>query len=226
MRRAMMFAAFLLAAPAAQAAIVDFEAFTAGQPINSITFDDGTTATVVTNSNRSIANGGTDQAGIFDTNNPTGNDSDLAGPFTSASGGPALSPGNILIILGPDSGLGTPDDDAQGGSITLTFSRAVDLLGFDYFDTEAAQDDGLTVTTDTGENSGVLFAGDNEYDHFGTPLLGITTAIFTFGGSGGIDHLEIATGTTPTPIPVPAALPLLFSALGLFGVLRLRRRTA
>src|SRR5690606_39671563 len=154
-------------------------------------------------------------------NNWTGNDIDLAGPFTSNNGGDALSPGNILILLGPDSGLGTPDDDSLGGTITFNFSRAVDLLAFNYFDTEASGNDGLTVTTDTGENSGVLTAGDNEYGSFNTPFLGITTATFDFGGSGGIDNLEIA------PIPVPAALPLFFSSLGMLWLLgRTRRRVA
>ena len=216
MRFALVFAATLLAASGAQGAIVTFESFTAGQPVDMITFDDGTTATVTTVSNRA---GGSNQAGVFDTDNPTGNDSDLGAPFTSASGGPILSPGNILIILGPGSGPGTPDDDAMGGTITFEFSRPVDLLAFDYFDTEAAQDDGLVVTTDTGGNSGVLTAGDNEYDTFSAPFLGITTATFAFGGSGGIDNLQIA------PIPVPAAVPLLLSALGMLWLLGRTRPT-
>lgn len=219
MRFALVFAASLLAASGAHAAIVTFDSFAAGQPVDMLTFDDGTTATVTTVSNRSVGSGGTNQAGIFDTNNPTGNDADLGGPFTSASGGPALSPGNILIVLGPTP-LGGPDDDSMGGTITLTFSRPVDFLAFDYFDTEASQNDGLTVTTDTGGNSGVLTAGDNEYDTYDTPFLNITTATFSFGGSGGIDNLQIA------PIPVPAALPLLFAGLGMLWVLGRTRRSA
>ena len=220
MRLTLIFAAFVLAASGAHGAIVDFESFTAGQPVDMVTFDDGTTATVTTVSNRSAAQGGTNQAGVFDTGNPTGNDSDLGGPFASASGGPAISPGNILIILGPDNGLSLPDDDALGGTITFAFSRPVDLLAFNYFDTEAAQNDALTVTTDTGEDSGRLTAGDNEYGRFESPFLGIKTATFTFGGSGGIDGLEIA------PIPVPAALPLLFAALGMLWLLGRTRRGA
>jgi hypothetical protein len=224
MRFAMVFAASLFAASGAQGAVVTFEAFTAGQPVDMITFSDGTTATVTTVSNRSTATGGTNQAGVFDTNNPTGNDSDLAGPFTSADGGAPLSSGNILIILGPDSGLGTPDDDARGGTITFTFSRVVDLLAFNYFDTEASQGDDLMVTTNTGESSGALTAGDNEYGRFEMPFLGITTVTFAFGGSGGLDDLEIQDSVAL--IPAPAALPLLFSALGMFWFLgRTRRRT-
>ena len=221
MRFALVLAAGLLAAPGAQAAIMTFESFAAGDPVNQITFSDGTTATVTANSNRSPGSGGTDQAGIFDTNNWTGNDSDLAAPFTSNAGGDILDPGKILILLGPDSGLGTPDDDSRGGTITFNFDRAVNLLAFNYFDTEASQDDGLTVTTDTGGNSGVLTAGDNEYGRYDTPFFGIRTATFELGGSGGIDDLEIA------PIPVPAALPLLFSSLGMLWLLgRTRRRVA
>ena len=225
MRSVLAFAAFLLAASSAHGAVVTFESFTAGQPVDMITFDDGTTATVTTVSNRSAARGGTNQAGVFDTNNPTGNDSDLAGPFASASGGPALSPGNILVILGPGSGLGTPDDDARGGTITLTFSRVVDLLSFNYFDTEAASNNGLRLTTDTGGNSGLLFTGDNEYDRYDMPFFGITAATFALGGSGAIDSLEIADSGV-MPLPVPAALPLLFSAVGFLGVIGLGRRRA
>jgi hypothetical protein len=219
MRFALVLAASLLAASGAHGAIVTFETFATGDAVNLITFDDGTTATVTTVSNRSGAAGGTNQAGVFDTDNPTGNDTDLAGPFASASGGPDLSPGKILIILGPDNGPGLPDDDALGGTITFEFSRPVDLLAFDYFDTEP-QANGLTVTTDTGGSSGVLTTGDHEYDTFDTPFFGIKVATFTLGGSGGIDNIRIA------PIPVPAALPLLFAALGMFWLLGRTRRSA
>jgi hypothetical protein len=220
MRFALTLAAAVLAASGAHGAIVTFEDFAAGDEVGTVTFDDGTTASVTTVSNRPAGSGGTNQAGVFDTNNPTGNDDDLAGPFTSASGGPDLSPGNILIILGPDSGLGTPDDDAQGGTITFAFDRAVDLLAFDFFDTEASRGNGLTVTTDTGENSGVLSTANNEYDRFTSPFLNITSVTFSFGGSGGIDNLEIA------PIPVPAALTLFLAALGMLFVLGRTRATA
>jgi hypothetical protein len=216
-----MAAGFVLAASTAHGAVVDFETFAAGDVVTGVTFTDGTTADVVTVSNRA---GGSNQAGIFDTNNPTGNDSDLGGPFASASGGAPLSPGNILIILGPvNPALGGPDDDAEGGTITFSFSRAVDLLSFNYFDTEAAIGNGLTVTSDTGESSGLLNANNNQYDTFSTPFLGITTVTFSFGGSGGIDSLEIA---DVSRIPVPAALPLFFSALGMFWLMGRTRRTA
>jgi hypothetical protein len=217
MRFAITLAACVFAASGAQAAILDFESFVAGQAVNSVTFSDGTTATVTTVSNRSAASGGTNQAGVFDTNNPTGNDTDLAGPFASGSGGPDLSPGNILIILGPDNGLGLPDDDMQGGSITFDFDRPVDLLSFNYFDTESTTN-GLVVTSNNGDNSGVLFVGDNMYDTFTANFLGVTSLTFTLGGSGGIDGLEIA------PIPVPASLPLFAAALVMFGVVSRRRR--
>jgi hypothetical protein len=223
MRIALTFAAALLAATGAHGAVVTFESYSAGQPVDTITFDDGTTAAVTTVSKRSAAQGGTNQAGVFDTNNPTGNDSDLAGPFASASGGPALSPGNILVILGPGSGPGEPDDDALGGTITFTFSRVVDLLAFNYFDTERSGNR-LLVTTDTGESSGTLITGDHKYDTFESPFFGVRTVTFDFGGSGGLDGLEI--GDSVSSVPVPAALPLLFAALGMFWLLGRTRRTA
>jgi hypothetical protein len=196
-----------------------FNDFNRGDAIDSITFGDGTTATVTTNSNRPVSQGGTDQAVIFDTDNPTGNDTDLGSPFEPASGsGGLLEPGNVLIIAGPDNGLGLPDDDLRGGTITFDFDREVDIFSFVYLDTEERT--GLTVTTDTGFNSGLLTTGDGEYGRFTAPILGIRSITFELAGSGAVDDLEIG-----GIVPVPASLPLLLTGLGLFGWLGRRRAT-
>ena len=205
----------------AQAATVDFESFATNTSINSVVFTDGTTASVTTNSNRSVGNGGTNQAVVFDTDNPTGNDNDLAAPFPSASGGEASTPGNILIIAGPQNGnLTLPDDDAAGGTIVFEFDRLVTFLGFDYFDTEAGSNR-LIFSTDTGFNSGNLVAGNGKYDTFSTSIFGVKSVTFDLGGSGGIDNLKIA-----APVPVPAALPLMLAGLGGLGFMARRKRKA
>lgn len=205
-------------ATAAQAAVFDFEEFAANTAINSIT-GSGFTASVTTNSNRSVANGGTNQAVVFDTDNPTGNDSDLAAPFDPTPGFTGqLSPGNILIIAGPENGnLGLPDDDAQGGTITFLFDRKVNVLGFDYFDTEANGNE-LRVLTNLAFLSPALVAGDGQYGSFSTPLLGIQSLTFVFGGSGGIDNLNVEA------VPLPAAGLLLLTSLGALGLVRRRKR--
>ena len=210
--------AVALSAGAANAVIFDFEEFIVNTPISSVS-KGGISATVATDSNRTVANGGTNQAVTFDSANPTGNDDDLASPFTAADGvSPDLSPGMILIIAGPNNGQGLPDDDLQGGKITFTFNTRVNVLGFDYFDTEAG-DNRLIVSTDTLFTSAALITGNGKYGSFSTPLLGITSLTFDFGGSGALDNLNVQA------VPLPAAGLLLLGALGAFGVAG-RRRSA
>lgn len=218
----------MLTAGSAGAATVGFESFSSDDPINSIVFSDGTVATVVTDSNRPTANGGLDQAFAFDTNNFTGNDTDLVSDFPNASN-PLITKdlGIIAVIGGPGGSASgsagpTPNDEARGGTITFSFDRLVNILSFDYVDTEAGSNV-LNVSAFDDSNgligtSGALIAGNGQFDTFTNGFLGVRTLVFDFGGSGGLDNIKI------TPVPLPAALPLLAGGLGILGFLGWRRK--
>lgn len=196
------------------AVVFDFEDPAAGATVNAIS-GGGINATVTTISNRA---GGSNQAVIFDSAHPTGNDSDLAAPFGPGPGvSGQLSPGNILIIAGPDNGQGLPDDDAQGGTITFDFDQEVNVFGFDFFDLEEEISE-LVVTTGSGFASSMLVTGDGQYGSFSTPILGVQSLSFDFAGSGAIDNLNVSA------VPLPAAPPLLLAALG--GLAFVGRRRA
>ncbi|MDJ0570949.1 MAG: hypothetical protein QNJ53_18140 [Pleurocapsa sp. MO_192.B19] len=59
---------------------------------------------------------------LFDTNNPTGEDFDLAADL-----------GNVLIIS-EDGDTTDPDDNAQGGTLTFEWDTEVDITGVDLLD--------------------------------------------------------------------------------------------
>lgn len=198
MRYALPAVLMLLGAPVA-AGTIDFEGFSAGDNVTSVSVA-GATASV-------SATGGIDQAWVFDTDNPTGGDFDLAAPFLDSG----ATPGNVLIIQENDDGV--PDDAGAGGTITFVFDRAVRFLGFDAFD-----DFGIDVS---GSEAGQVFTATNGRDRGDATFGGfdwVTTSLtFDFNGtgpggrSGAIDNLQIAA------IPVPAGLPLLALGLGLLG---------
>jgi hypothetical protein len=131
--------ALALSSTSATAAVIDFEGFAAGRII------DDEYAPAVTISARNFA-GGPDFAVIFDTNNPTGGDTDLAGPFNSLNADLAQNyrPGNVLIIQERNNcklatGFCTEADDEGGrpaGQIRFTFASPVVLQSLDFFDIE------------------------------------------------------------------------------------------
>ena len=167
---------------------------------------------------------GADRAMIYDTGTLTGEDDDLVGPFTSEDGRTTYDPGNILIVS--EDGFGEdPDDSASGGRIVLTFDDAVTFLGFNAFDIN--DDEGITLRLFGMDGAllavvtnGMRTVPDNGYLAFeGLNVAGVTRAVFTLTGSGGIDDISFDTA----PVPVPGALVLFGTAMA-GGVLARRRR--
>ena len=211
---------------AAHAAVIDFSGFSAGTIIDDEYAADGVTFS---------ATGGAGHAVVFDTNNPTGNDGDLAAPFKLYNDPTTeITPGNILVISDNKSSVScsatacTPaDDEASGGVITAVFDSVVNFHGFNAFD-----------VTDGGKKFEVKFydvndlligsilqaapgVGDREYQAFDNLLYANVKKIeFIFGGSGGIDGLKF------TEVPIPGALPLLLSGLALGGFVSRKRKKA
>lgn len=207
---------------AAHAAVINFEGFAAGAIIDD---EYAPVATFSTNSN-----GRNDHAVIFDTENFSGNDDDLQQPFNGS-----FNPGNILVISedarGVDCSSGIfcdpPDDEAQGGTITVDFERnPVNFHSVNVFDVTdgasfkaeffRASDLTTAVATLTAANG----IGDNQFDTLAQDIENIVRIVFTFTGSGGIDDL------TFTEVPIPGALPLLLSGLALGGFVSRKRKKA
>ena len=98
--------------------VIDFEGFAAGTVIDNEYADLGVTIS---------ATGGSNQAMIFNTFNPTGGDYDLA----------TNNQGNVLIIS-EDGDSNDPDDNAHGGTITFDFDQATDISTISFLDIEEA----------------------------------------------------------------------------------------
>lgn len=212
---------------AANAVVIDFEGLSTG------TIVDNEFSPLVTFS--TVSNGSNNHAVVFDSANPTGNDSDLGAPFSDGvgAGGP-LSPGKILIVSedarGVDCSSGvtcTPaDDEASGGAITMAFSQEVTFNGFNVFD---VSDGNASFTARFYDLNDILITsisaangiGDNEYQAFSNlDINGVFKAVLEFTGSGAIDDLDF------TVVPIPGALILMLSGLGLGGFVSRKRKTA
>lgn len=227
-------AGLALSATAAHAGNITFEGFAAGTVIDDeYQASDGLTISV--NSNGSV-----NQAMIFNSNNLTGGDTDLVGPFNTPTVGgvDGYDAGNILIIS-EDGDSSDPDDEARGGSITFTFDRVVQFLNIDIIDIDIGEEVSLFFSGGNSNSLNLSFPGaaignGNYIDlrltfelAFGKTIeqfLGISgfftfdTLEVVFSGSGAVNDLEYA------EVPLPAALPFLLTGLGGIALARRRRK--
>lgn len=219
---------------AANAAVLDFEAFTAGQIIDDEYAVSPPPGTIVMGVN---LQSGPNAAIVFDTENTTGGDPDLGQPFSSPN--PALdqnfNPGNVLILQERNNCNFTtgfcsvPDDQAgsPAGEFEFVFNSVVTLQSLDFFDIEFNENNNdpdsevrlydindVEILPDTFfvPNTG----GDNQWNQlvFGD-VTGVKRLVVEMNGSGAIDNL--------TFVPVPAAVWLFGSALAGLGWMRRRR---
>lgn len=225
-------AAVLAIAPfAASASVFDFEDFTNGATVSTVTSDDSLITAAVSVVDRDPNRNPVFQAGIaraFDTAATNTADPDLEIDFLNDGTGiadPTFRPGNVLIIQNPTTAP-TLDDNRFGGSITFDFtSGPVGFTGFTVVD-----DASITVTATlfggVMTNLGNFSVGlDRGFEVFSfAEIAGVTSLKFDFGtASGAIDGLTFA---TPTAVPVPAALPLLLAGLGGLGFAARRRKAS
>ncbi len=215
----------LLMAPLAQAEVLDFDGFAAGTII-----DDEYSSLGITISVENFG-GGPDLGVVFDTANPTGGDTDLAGPFANDTLG-ALSPGKVLIIQerGPCNQFtcDVPDDEGSrpAGAILINFGGLVTLQSIDFFDVEPPEagpgdDNRITLFDAAGVAMSLDFftpdtGGDNRWAQVLFGIDGVSAIQINLGGSGAIDNIAFQ------PVPIPAALPLFAAALAGLGFMRRR----
>ncbi len=154
--------------------------------------DDTAGATIRAYTIQDLNNGGglTNRAMVFDTENVTGGDTDLASDTL----------GKVLIIS-EDGDTSDPDDNAKGGLIEIDFDAEVAFEDVTIFDTE----EGGTITL-FGADGTVLATfeipevDDGEIQTLSLDTAGVTRAEIFFDGSGAIDDICFTpVQTTPPP---------------------------
>ena len=151
-----------------------------------------------------------DKAVVFDSEDPTGGDTDLGTP-NEAYAGPGIGDGGLsnlialfkLLIIGEndtdeapaDDLVDDPDDEADGGKLIVEFDEPVAVTYLDVIDSE--EEGGTVKGFDAGDSEvfsePILDAGDNSYqnvlvnqDEFETRKLEVSLV-----ASGAIDNLLV-----------------------------------
>ena len=202
----------------------------------TITFDGQAAGTIVSNQFPGLSVSGTVFGPmIFDTNNPTGDDADLGGPFTNVGPNQGSTPSGNVLIISEDGDTSDPDDNGNGGTFTFTFDNVVTFLGFDGIDFSDANANLIVRLFDTSATEIFSYdfaadgpggtVGDNEFfsffgNVFGAGIAGVATAEIQLTGSGAVDNLTFDVAD----IPVPGALPLLLSGIAGLGFAMRRKK--
>ena len=146
---------------------------------------------------------------IFDTQNPTGGDTDLGtpneafgGPGVGAAGGPGqagenpVGLGNALII-NEDFDFNDPDDWGSGGTIIFIFDEAVEVRQIQTLDADNASPGEVRVYSDAAGTNQVgptvlgQALGENSFQIITIGQLGIRRLEFILNGSGTVDKLVL-----------------------------------
>lgn len=152
---------------------IDFNNLATGETVTTQYENIGVKITAI------AAGSGTDKAMIFDTNNPTGGDDDLATDNLD----------NVLIIS-EDGDAADPDDNAAGGTFTFNFDSAVSVKSLTFLDLEQPAKmffygaDGALLSEQT-----VLVTGDNGQSVVQLFVPGTVRFEIQLAGEGAIDNL-------------------------------------
>ena len=170
--------------PASETRVIGFDSLAAGD-IASMQFDG-----VTIRAERAGHAGEANRAMIFDTANPTGGDWDLA----------TSNLGNVLIIS-EDLDSADPDDNAHGGTITVTFDQPSMVNALTFLDTEEPRPEIRLFDATGAKIGGTIFGpvtadGGQAVQQIG--VAGVARMEITLKGSGAIDNLDYALPTTET----------------------------
>ena len=164
---------------------LDFNAFAAGTVVDNEYADEGVTIS---------ATGGSGQAMIFDSANPTGGDSDLA---SDTLGG--------VLIISEDGDSSDPDDYACGGTLAFDFDAPVRIKQLTFKDIEESNGPGTFVRflDDEGnviEEQFIDPTGDGGERTVQFDVPGVSRFEVVLAGSGAIDNLVFDDATGPDAI--------------------------
>jgi len=229
---AAVLAMFAGAASATTVNSIGFGNVQAGQFLTSI-FDSGIRIGITSRSNAIPGRAAfSNSARIFDTDNPTGGDTDLGSPFykdvTSRFDGAGpnpsrvLRPGNVLILSESRYHASAPDDNATGGFVTFDFGGLVNLTRLTILD-----DANVTISTEKGSTTARV-RNDNEWKRVhlsnSASFRGVRYLTISTHDSFALDDIRFEKIAGQNyQVPVPAALPLLGGALLGLGFLRRRK---
>lgn len=159
------------------ALLIDFENLARGTVV------DDEYEGVTISAQRTRRNDDLNDAMVFDTNNVSGGDTDLA----------TQTQGNVLIVS-EDNDSDDPDD-AVGGVITFDFDTPANILDLKVVDTEEG---GTIELFDADGNSIAVLQipriGDGELDQVLIDTDGVSSLVVTLNGSGAIDDLAYVPG--------------------------------
>ena len=177
--------------------ILLLDSYTAGDTIS----DFGNGVTVQATKSDSIGNWGTGSAMVFDSSNPSGDDSDLGTPHVSF-GGPGIGKagksgklfenrdpqGNVLIVS-EDNDASDPDDNQYPSSLVFTFASPIYIDSIGLLD----NDDGTTFTIETSDGGSATIAnwngGNNSFESVKVGKPGVVKLTVDLSGSGAITDI-------------------------------------
>ena len=136
---------------------------------------------------------------LFDTNNPTGGDFDLA----------ASDLGNVLIIS-EDGDTNDPDDNANGGILTFEWDTLVDITGVGLLDID---EPGSSITFFDNndrviETLEIPELENNSFQELGFDVENVTRMDISFTASGAVTAVDFMPSDNFEAIAVPTDAPI------------------
>ncbi|MGB0757082.1 MAG: SdrD B-like domain-containing protein [Patescibacteria group bacterium] len=145
------------------------------------------------------SNGDHDTLMVFDTLDPTGGDNDL-----TTKDGDRYGPGNTqergnALIISEDGDTNDPDDEKDGGVITITLTEPLTMKSMGFLDIE--ESGGSVKVYDDSDSllktSSILDKGDNSYQSVSINTENVSKVVISLVGSGAIPEIKFCVPEEP-----------------------------